>query len=66
MQSTVFILDEEQNIKKSYRYDAFGAIIEEGGSLENRITYTGQIHDGVTGQVLQSEDWQVFTAGTIQ
>ena len=50
MQSTVFILDEEQNIKKSYRYDAFGGIIEEGGSLENRITYTGQMYDGVTGQ----------------
>jgi len=29
MQSTVFILDEEQNIKKSYCYDAFGGIIEE-------------------------------------
>ena len=50
MQSTVFILDEEQNIKKSYRYDAFGGIIEESGSLENRITYTGQMYDGVTGQ----------------
>ena len=50
MQSTVFILDEEQNIKKSYRYDAFGGIIEERGGLENRITYTGQMYDGVTGQ----------------
>ena len=50
MQSTVFILDEEQNINKSYCYDAFGGIIEESGSLENRITYTGQMFDGATGQ----------------
>lgn len=49
-QSTVLILDEEQNVKKSYRYDAFGGIIGESGSLENRITYTGQMYDGATGQ----------------
>ena len=50
MGSTVFLLDREQNIKKSYRYDAFGSIIETTGSIENRITYTGQMYDGVSGQ----------------
>jgi len=50
MKSPINKVDEEQNIKKRYRYDAFGVIIEESGSLENRITYTGQMYDGVTGQ----------------
>jgi len=50
MKSTMFLLDEAQNIKKSYRYDAFGGIMEEGGSLENRITYTGQLYDGKAAQ----------------
>ena len=50
MQSTVFILDQNQTIKKSYRYDAFGSIIEETGEVENRLTYTGQMYDGISGQ----------------
>ena len=40
--STLFILDRERNIRKSYRYDAFGCVLEERGDIENRLTYTGQ------------------------
>ncbi len=48
--STLFILDRERNIRKSYRYDAFGRVLEERGDIENRLTYTGQMYDGGTGQ----------------
>lgn len=48
--STLFILDKEQNIQKLYRYDAFGRVLEEKGDIENRLTYTGQMYDGATGQ----------------
>ena len=41
----MFLLDEGQNIVKSYRYDAFGEVRKEGGGKENRITYTGQVYD---------------------
>lgn len=50
MGSTTFILDAGQNIKNSYRYDAFGSIIETTGESDNRITYTGQIYDSVSQQ----------------
>lgn len=33
--STLFILDMEQNIRKAYRYDAFGRVLEERGDIEN-------------------------------
>ena len=49
-ESTLFILDSERNIRKSYRYDAFGRVLEERGDIENRLTYTGQMYDGETGQ----------------
>ena len=29
--STLFILDSERNIRKSYRYDAFGCVLKERG-----------------------------------
>ena len=48
--STLFVLDREKNIRKSYRYDAFGRVLEERGDIENRLTYTGQMYDGETGQ----------------
>lgn len=48
--STLFIMDREQNIRKRYRYDAFGRVLEEKGDIENRLTYTGQMYDGATGQ----------------
>jgi len=41
IRSVVFLLDEGQNIVKSYRYGAFGEVRKEGGGKENRITYTG-------------------------
>jgi len=37
IRSVVFLLDEGQNIVKSYRYDAFGEVRKEGGGEENRI-----------------------------
>ena len=48
--STLFILDRERNIRKSYHYDVFGRVLEERGDIENRLTYTGQMYDGETGQ----------------
>ena len=48
--STLFLLDEAHEIRKSYRYDAFGDILQETGDIPNRLTYTGQIYDGVAGQ----------------
>lgn len=48
--STLFILDRNHDVKKSYRYDAFGQVLEESGEIRNRITYTGQIYDGAMGQ----------------
>ncbi len=48
--STLFLLDEAHEIRKSYRYDVFGDILQETGDIPNRLTYTGQIYDGVAGQ----------------
>ncbi len=48
--STLFLLDEAHEIRKSYRYDAFGDILQETGDIPNRLTYTGQIYDGIAGQ----------------
>ena len=36
-----FLLDEAHEIRKSYRYDAFGSILQETGDIPNRLTYTG-------------------------
>ena len=48
--STLFLLDEAHGIRKSYRYDAFGDILQEMGDIPNRLTYTGQIYDGAAEQ----------------
>ena len=48
--STLFLLDEAHEIQKSYRYDAFGDILQEMGDIPNHLTYTGQIYDGAAGQ----------------
>ena len=51
--STLFLLDKDHEIQKTYRYDAFGIILKETGSdgeLSNRLTYTGQMLDCATGQ----------------
>ncbi|OOM17516.1 tRNA nuclease WapA precursor [Clostridium saccharobutylicum] len=48
--STVYITDKNQQIKNEYYYDAFGSVLESKEEVHNRITYTGQQFDGVTGQ----------------
>ena len=50
MGSTLFLLDKDHEIQKTYHYDAFGTILNESGDTLNRLTYTGQIYDGVMGQ----------------
>ncbi len=48
--STLFLLDEAYEIRKSYHYDPFGDILQETGDVPNRLTYTGQMYDGTAGQ----------------
>ena len=48
--STVFITNEKQEIQNHYQYDAFGNGICQEEGISNRIRYTGQQYDGVTGQ----------------
>ena len=50
MGSTLFLLDKEHEIQKTYRYDAFGAILDESGDTFKRLTYTGQMYDGAMRQ----------------
>jgi RHS repeat-associated protein len=50
MGSTLFLLDQAHEIRKTYRYDAFGNILKETGDIPNRLTYTGQIYDGAAIQ----------------
>ena len=50
MGSTLFLLDQDHEIRKSYRYDAFGNILEETGDIPNRLMYTGQMYDGTAVQ----------------
>ena len=45
MGSTLFLLDQDHEIRKTYRYDAFGNLLKETGDIPNRLTYTGQIYD---------------------
>ena len=47
--SVLYILGSDHEVRKSYRYDAFGRVLEESGELSNRLTYTGQIYDEETG-----------------
>ena len=50
MGSTLFLLDKDHEIQNTYRYDAFGDILNEFGDTFNRLTYTGQMYDGAMGQ----------------
>ncbi len=50
MGSTLFLLNHNHEIQKTYRYDAFGNILKETGDIPNRLTYTGQIYDGAAAQ----------------
>ena len=44
------MLDYNHEIRKTYRYDAFGAVRKETGDIPNRLTYTGQMYDGAACQ----------------
>ena len=48
--STTFIIGGQGEIRNSYQYDAFGIPLETTEQLNNRIRYTGQQYDDVTGQ----------------
>ncbi|MFT8352881.1 RHS repeat-associated core domain-containing protein, partial [Clostridium saccharoperbutylacetonicum] len=48
--STIFITDKNQQVKNEYYYDAFGNVLDAQEQVHNRITYTGQQFDGITGQ----------------
>jgi len=48
--STVFITEKNGAVYNSYHYDAFGNNMEERKQLPNRIRYTGQQYDDLTGQ----------------
>lgn len=48
--STAFITGRDGEIQNSYQYDAFGAELEINEQFQNRIRYTGQQYDGLTGQ----------------
>lgn len=50
MGSTLFLLDRNHEIRKTYHYDAFGAIKDESGEISNRLTFTGQMYERETGQ----------------
>ena len=48
--STALVTDGQGEIWNSYQYDAFGIPLETTEQLNNRIRYTGQQYDDVTGQ----------------
>ncbi|OOM79262.1 tRNA3(Ser)-specific nuclease WapA precursor [Clostridium puniceum] len=48
--STIFISDTNQRVKNEYYHDAFGNVLDSKEEVHNRITYTGQQFDGITGQ----------------
>ena len=48
--NTAYITEENRQVQNSYRYDAFGNLLERKEDIENRILYTGQQYDQVTGQ----------------
>lgn len=48
--STAFITGAEGEIQNGYLYDAFGTALEAGEQFQNRIRYTGQQYDELTGQ----------------
>ncbi len=48
--SMALITGGEGGIQNSYQYDAFGVQLEEKEQFHNRIRYTGQQYDELTGQ----------------
>ncbi len=47
--SVTELTDAGGNIVQSYRYDAFGSIVQQSGSIKNAFTYTGREYDANTG-----------------
>lgn len=47
MGSILLLLDQNHKVRKTYQYDAFGNLLKETGDVPNRLTYTGQVYDGV-------------------
>ena len=48
--STALVTDSSGGIQNSFQYDAFGSEVEAAGQPPNRIRYTGQQYDELTGQ----------------
>ena len=48
--STALVTDGHGDVLNSYQYDAFGIPLDTTEQLNNRIRYTGQQYDDVTGQ----------------
>lgn len=48
--STVFLLDEDHELMGAYAYDGFGNLRTNYGNVDNRILYTGQQYDSLSGQ----------------
>ena len=48
--STAYITGLDGEIKNSYQYDAFGNLQNRNITVRNRILYTGQQYDEITGQ----------------
>lgn len=48
--STALTTGGDGGVQNYYQYDAFGILLENGEKHRNRIRYTGQQHDVVTGQ----------------
>ena len=48
--STALITDEEGQVRNQYQYHAFGEEFETQECITNRIRYTGQQYDGISGQ----------------
>ena len=48
--STALVTDGHRDVQNSYQYDAFGMSLGTTEQLNNRIRYTGQQYDDVTGQ----------------
>ncbi len=48
--STAYITGQDRAVENFYQYDAFGNLLENKESIENRILYTGRQYDRETGQ----------------
>ncbi len=48
--STAYMTRPDGGVENSYRYDAFGNLLERKETVPNRILYTGQQYDQETGQ----------------